>query len=1192
MPDVSQIVDTIDQSNLVADEVLDELRARLEKSPQTVDLKTAVKWLVQKEHITSDQGRRLLSKAGGAAGAAKTARPAPADDDLQLVDDPSDAPPAKAPANKAPAARPSPAAADDELDDDLELFPLDDAAAEAVPERAARPPAQPKRPAAQAKEPAARWAGTPKQRPAPAPARRPQAAPANDAPAPSNNHGYGEADADLFDAAEQAGYAEEQPARGARQRQKVGGGGSDRSIWDTKLLLLGGGGLLLIVIAIGVLLWRIGRLSGDEMFTKAEEAWKSGSHTQAISQYDKFLEQFPEHAEAGPARVHRGLARMRQAVEGSRDFTKTLTAAKEILKEIAPEEKFGEAQDELRALLPQIAEGLAKQASEKQDLELIKQAEETLALVEKYIRKSGRPEQRLADVRASLELTKRTIGRDAALKEAVVGIEKSIADNAPQRAYQIRKELLKQYPTLAGDESLRAAVLSLSKAEQASVVFHAEAKPAAPADEQSPIEAQVVTADRHGRDAPGVKGQLVPMLAGGAAYVFEADSGQILWRRFVGHDTNYVPRPIGVEGESDLLLVDSQRHEVQRIERRGGKLKWRFVVGEPFDAHPVVAREHVWLATRQGKLYKIELDSGNSPGYVQLPQGLRVGPAFDSGGQFCYQLGENSNLFALSTGTLQCQEVLYLGHEPESVHVPPVVVGLGGSGGQYVFVVEDQGVHHSLLHILMADSNGANIRQAQEAVPLSGHVLAPLEAAGRTLVVATDRGGVYSFEINPPDPGPPLVKVAEKPADDREPLVRYPLLNGTQLWIAGNGITKYDVLASRGKLEPRSTKDEGDIFLERPALVGNILIHARRRGQEPGVVVAAVSAEDGTRYWETTVSAPPAGAPLSDAASGRMLLFNRAGALFAMPADDLFKGGVQNSVAAASELGAALSGPVAASLLADGGVAVSSASVGAKALVAGKTGPRRWLPLPDVLGAPAVAFHGGLLAPGKLGQVRVVDPATGADLVQPFQPRLGRGPEYRWSTPLVMSNDELLLADGDTRLYRLGVAAKPEPHLTPVAEAELKGPLAAPLAVAGATVYAVNGANELVAFSLGQGGAKTLAAGKSWPLAAPVVWGPYTAGPHVLLATLDDHLLACGDAQNTLWQVEWKHGPLSGTPLLVGDALLLPTKSGQLCKLAAASGDVQGVVELGEPLAAGPVALGDRLLLAAKSGALLVVTMP
>jgi outer membrane protein assembly factor BamB len=1166
MPDISQIIATVEQSNLVADEVVEELRQRLEKSRQPVDLKTAIKWLVQKEHITSEQGRRLLARTGGAASAAP-ARPAPADDDdLKLFEEPAAAPPAtKGPSRKGPASPPA------QVDDDLELFPLDDEQQAAQPERAPAPP-QP------AKQPAARWAGTPQHRPERP--KRPKAEPVYE-----EAEVYDAGSPDIFDAA-QAHPGAEPPAREwRREKKEKKAAGSERSIWDTPFMLFGGGGLLLVIIAIVFFVFRMGRLSGDEMFKNAEKEWERGSYTQAVNLYDKYLEANPDHAEVSTARVHRGLAQMRQAVEGARDYTKTLATAEEILKEIAPEEKFGLAQDELRSLLPQIAQGLAKQAREKQDPALLDKTEEALKLVDKYIRKTARPEQILAEVRASLELTKHTMGRDAALKEAVAGIEKTIADGAPQQAYEIRKNLLKQYPMLAGNADLQAAVLSLSKAEQAAVTYKAESRPAAPPDAQSPIEAEVVMADRQGKDAPGVKGQIVQMLAGGAAYAFEADTGQILWRRFVGYDTTYVPRPIGVDAESDLLLVDSQRQEVLRVERRSGKLKWRHAVGEPFDAHPVVAREQIWLATRQGKLLTIELETGNSAGYVDLPQGLRVAPAFDSRGQTCFQLGENSNLFALSASNYQCQEVLYLGHEPESVHVSPVVVS------PYIFIVEDQGAHDSLLHILIADDNGTNVRQAQEAMTLVGHVLAPLEASGRTLVAATDRGAIYSFEINPPDPGPPLVKVAERPADDRPPLVRYPLLKDTQLWVAGNGIVKYDVLASRGKLEPRSTKDEGDIFIEPPSLLGGVLFHARRRGNQPDVVVAAVGAADSTRYWETRVAAPPAGAPLGDARSGGLLLFNRLGALFALSPDDLSQNRVKNAQASPNDLVDPFSGAVSASLLADGQAAVSSAAVGSRAWVATGAGAQHWVMLPDLLGAPAVAFHGGLLAPGRLGQVTVIDPTTGKNLVQPFQPRLGRAAEYHWSTPLVIG-DEVLLADGESKLYRLAVADKPEPHLTALAEAKLQGPIAAPLAVAGQTAYAVNGEKELVAFGLGEGGARSLSAGKSWPLDGAVAWGPYSAGSFVLVSTLAGQLLCLNDEQQLVWQMELKHGALSGTPLVSGDAVLIPTKSGRLCKLALTSGEEQGLLDVGEPLAAGPFALGERLLLAAKGGTLLVVAKP
>lgn len=1166
MPDLSNIIATIEASNLVSDEVVDELRHRLEKSRQPVDLKSAVKWLVQKEHITSEQGRRLLAKSGGSA--AQPARPAPPDDDLKLVDDePVAAPPPAKPSK--PISR-APAAPAPEIDDDLELFPMDDAAEAAEPARAAPPPSRPSKPSSP------RWAGSPQPEP-PQPAASRRRRPAEPV--------YAEAvEADLFDAAaEHGGYADEMVADEREQKRAKG---PQRSVWDSPLLLLGGG-LLLILICGGLFFyWRIGRLTGEEAYRQAKEMYDSGSYTQAIDKFDKFLTDFPEDPQAGIARVQRGMARMRQSVEGARDYSKTLATAKQILSEIGPEEQFGEAQKELAALLPQIAEGLAKQAAAKPDQKLVDEGDETLKLVEKYVRKSLRPEQKLADVRASLEVTKRTMGRDQALADAIAGIQKAIADGSPQAAYKIRKDLLKQYPSLAGNEELQKAVLSLSKAEQQAVVYKPEAKQAAPADAQSPVEAEIVMSDRQGRDAPDVGGRLVEMLADGAVYSLEADTGKVLWRRFVGYDTTYVPRPVGVDNDSDLLVVDAQRNEVLRVERRTGKLKWRFVVGEPFDAHPVIARDHVWVATRQNKLVRIELDTGDSPGYVSLPQGLRVGPAFDSRGQSCFQIGEHSNLFSLSGQTFQCQEVLYLGHEAESVHVAPLIVS------PYIFVAVDEGGNDSLLHVLMADENGTNIRQAQSPITLAGHVLAPLETAGRTLVVATDRGALYSFEINPPDPGPPLVKVADTPPEDRAPLIRYPLLRETQLWVAGLGVTKYDVQASRGKLDPKWVKDESDVFLEQPRVIGDVLFNARRQGGQPEVIVGAMNANDGSRYWETRVAAPPAGAPMTDAKSGRTLLFNRVGALFDLSPEALAKNGVQNAAASPADFKESFSGAFSTTSLAGGGAAISSTTVGPRALVATPADKLQWLSLPDPLGAPAIGFQGGLLAPGRLGQVLLLDPLTGTSLVQPFQPRLERGAAFRWTEPALLNDREVLISDGQAKLYRIGTVAKPEPHLAALAEANLEGPITAPLAVVGKTAFAVDGKGQLVAFAVGEPGTNLLSAGKSWPLSPAVAWGPCSAGSQVLVATTDGRLACVSESQELVWQVELKHGPLAGKPLAGDNTVLLTTKSGQVCRLNLASGEETGAVDVGEPIAAGPVALGKRLLLAAKGGALLVVASP
>ena len=61
MPNHETILAIIEKSQLVSSAALGELRRKLEQSPTPADLRMAVRWLVQKEHITSEQGRKLLA---------------------------------------------------------------------------------------------------------------------------------------------------------------------------------------------------------------------------------------------------------------------------------------------------------------------------------------------------------------------------------------------------------------------------------------------------------------------------------------------------------------------------------------------------------------------------------------------------------------------------------------------------------------------------------------------------------------------------------------------------------------------------------------------------------------------------------------------------------------------------------------------------------------------------------------------------------------------------------------------------------------------------------------------------------------------------------------------------------------------------------------------------------------------------
>lgn len=963
------------------------------------------------------------------------------------------------------------------------------------------------------------------------------------------------------------------------------------NVWDSPLLLIGGGTLLLLLILGGVLVWAISRQSAEELLQIADESYNAGSYTKAVQEYDRYLEKAgPEHAGASTARIRRGLAQMRQATTGGSDPSKALEVTKSVLGQISSENAFRtEAQPELAAMLPKIAEDLSKAARQKTDPALVAQTEETLGLIDKYLLKTSMPYTRLADIRATLALTKREIARDAKLAEAIAAMEKSVSEGKTAEAYLVRTALLKEYPDLLGNEKLQAAVLAVSHAEMSAVKRVVEEKSPATADAPLPYLAAVPLARRETTaEVSGVAGRVVCAAADGAAYGLDAATGKVLWRRPVGFPSNgrspsYPPTPMADAPGSGVLLVDAVAHELVCLDGPTGKLRWRFPLEERFDAHPVIAGKNVLIPTRSGRLVMVDVDSGESAGYIQLPQELRVGPAVTRDGSTAYQMAEHSNLYVLSLPEGACRKVAYLQHEPGSITVPPVIVG------ELLVVARNDGVASSRLQVLSLKEGeqGPELKPLQE-LPMKGHVdTAPL-VSGRRLLVVTDKADMAVFEVRDAEPDKPLGKVADGVAAGEENLVRFPLLLGEHFFLGDALLTKYDILASRGRLQPRWTENGGSATLQPLVTAGSAVIHIRREVGLPGVFVSAVDTEEGKTLWQTQLGVPLAVEPLVGPGGDRITAITSAGAVYQVAAAQLADRTVVDQPLAAVPF-AELRQPAANSVrLEDGSVAIAIGDAPKEVTVATvqESPPRlRRVPLPDPLGGPLAAFAGGLLAPLKTGPVFLFDPRSGNQRVEPFLPTIPSGAEFTWRRPTMLGDQEVLLSDGSTKLYRVGIDDNPKRHMVSRAVGEAPAPIRSAAAVAGSTVYTVDASDRLLGFAL-----PDLKQATQTPLSGPCVWGPWQAGTCVLLAT--DEQLHCVDPEQPRWKVSLPAGLPAGVPLVDGESFLLASTGGAVCRIEAATGKVLGKVDIGLPLANGPVLLGGRLLVAGHDGTLYEIAKP
>ncbi len=322
--------------------------------------------------------------------------------------------------------------------------------------------------------------------------------------------------------------------RDRRSRAPVG----PRNVWDSPLLLIGGGSLIGLILLGAVLLFVMRRQTGDQAFDIGEQAYKAGSFGPAIAAFDQYLEKYPKHGSASIARVHRGLAEMRAAAESTRDWTKVLATTKTALDQISPEVEFPTAQADLASILPAIAQGLANQAHQKPAAELVGQAKEAVALVDKYVPVTLQPTEQLREVSASLALTARQLDRTKNLDQAMAEMQAASQAGKLLDVYTVRHKLLQTYPELVEDPKLVAEMVAAAERERSAVKFVAEERAPETSEATSLTLASVALTSTTGNPTTVDDADTVMVLDSGSAYALDPRSGK---PRCAG---SWVTRPI------------------------------------------------------------------------------------------------------------------------------------------------------------------------------------------------------------------------------------------------------------------------------------------------------------------------------------------------------------------------------------------------------------------------------------------------------------------------------------------------------------------------------------------------------------------------------------------------------------------------------------------------------------------------
>jgi outer membrane protein assembly factor BamB/tetratricopeptide (TPR) repeat protein len=1172
MPTVPQLIQALESRKLLPPAETTRLRQLYDAAPSEFGVRVMLKWLVNRGRLTQDQALKIQQAGGGASV-------------YKILDE------VLGPAEELELAPDEPATVDLEPqeDDTKDLIPAEDVESQQL---ALPPRGNPK-----FNTPPSKQVGRP-------PAREPEPLLTPDAKvAPTPQLGaYTNMLDDLF-----AGDASASPLGGALPaakplRPKL------RTGWDSPLMLVGGAVLLLLVLGGTFLVWRIMRASGDEAFRTAETAYNEGAYSRAIELYDQFLLKYPRHLSANQAVVHRGLSRIRLAVEGSKDWSSTRRATAEVLNEIATNEEFGGAHADLGVLLPDIAQNLAREALAKNSTALLEEAVEAQALVTKYLpasevltAKNAATETLFAQARFRFDRGRRA-AETAAAMQAAVDKREIAAAFAAFEAFAASDPLGAELPVLR--EALRN--VAAAGVEAVRFVERPVTSVTEDPDAKSLYFPLVVSA---GSDtADDLRGTITFAVAGGTAFAFDSADGRLLWRRTVGFDEIIPPRQLAPGADADALLHDSVRNEFLVVAGATGALKRRIpipAVEQPgLKSWANIVGSRLLLTQASGKLYSIDLSTGAAAGYVEFPQALQQAATLDTRAGVIYQPAGDGVVYVLGADDLRPLESVSLGSTGQWTTSPVRI-------GSHLLVFERRGDAGRMI-VCETERDGRKPRPVG-AFETRHYVGVPPVVVQRYAAVLDLGGDLRVFDFS-----------AGKIEGDVTPIAQYTLrggkmlrplaAQGVQLWVAGTQLECLELQPTLGKLTQIKAYLQGSPGEQPPTLGGESLVHVYRDDKRKGAFIAALAKTDGRELWRRQVGIPIAVPPTAvgarwlaaahDDVDLQLFTVDRAEAAHFGVMKQLPKYATTSNVrrllgefqVVSPELSMTVAelrlstpppprraqepDPNELDLFGYELIPSDNDVLKRRQLARGKTGPA----------AQFRVFQGGAVIPMVYRGVAfrfIANKMPSA--VLPFLPPQVGGTRMKWSRPEI-ADDSVVISDGLGTLYRLELdELQQRPALVQRAKTSLNSPSVGHLAVAGQFTYLIDAENVLRAFRLPE-----LVAGLTWPLDGQPAWnGPVARGSYVFAAySIQDGIdcLALDGAAKLLWRTQLPDDAYA--PAVDGDDVFIACGRGKILRLAAADGRQAASIETGLALTQPPIVDGDRLILTTVSGELVWIARP
>lgn len=372
-------------------------------------------------------------------------------------------------------------------------------------------------------------------------------------------------------------------------------------------------------------------------------------------------------------------------------------------------------------------------------------------------------------------------------------------------------------------------------------------------------------------------------LARGVLYALDAATGDVLWLRRVGADTNLLPLRVSASliAPEMALVISSDYQTIAGVTARTGAHVWRHALDGVCVGQPVLVDRHVFVPTLSGRVEEIETTGGRLQGFYTLGQPLPFGGVRQPGTSLVYFPADAYSVYVLDIAKRSCAAILYTAHAAGSLRGLPLIWNEARSakdpGGGWLLLTMASGNDSLELRPYRLPIRDSDQKPAEPQVRMRGDSWFAPWHDGDKLALATSAGRLALYGIRLPGDHDPLLFPLLDPeyrldhtaaaSDLSAPGMGTP---GDRALVVHADAQNYWVLAA-GKLqrlEATFTAAKGPGLMARwpqPVAVGVPLhaaqVYVSRSGavsfilvtqdaDQPTCRVRAIAAEDGRVLWQ------------------------------------------------------------------------------------------------------------------------------------------------------------------------------------------------------------------------------------------------------------------------------------------------------------------------------------------------------